>query len=494
MVGLLLLLAFLALAYLMFSGRLAAMVALPLLALIVTIIAGLPYYYHEALQPNLLEAQEFQRQLTFLGRLKYAFGSTLHLAVSVVIKDGVTKLAAAIMTVMLGGLFGQLLKRSGVADTLVRRVAELAGDNTFAVSYVLSLAVAFLFTTLGGLGSVIMVANITFPVLLSLGMPPVVVGCQFLVAMCFGGVFNLVNWQLYLKVLEMDVATVASFAVPFGFCYLIIMTVFTYVECKRAKLPVSPRALQVVIALGVLIACALYLFRSNPTYAKGILDPIKDGFVFALLLSFFLPIKGSEKSPSIMALVSPAVPILLVVLCGIDINAAFVVGILFLLRFSGAKNYSRLLIQSAIEGIQAVAPAIAVMMGIGMVVVAVWQKPVSESLTPIIKFVLPTSKVGFVLFFGCLAPMALYRGPLNIWGMGSGLLKLVQATGLIATKQIMAAFMSTGQIQGVCDPTNTHNVWVANQLKVETSDILKRTLPYMWTLAFMGLLLGVYVK
>ena len=39
MVGLLLLIAFLALAYLMFSGRLAAMVALPLLALIVTIVA-----------------------------------------------------------------------------------------------------------------------------------------------------------------------------------------------------------------------------------------------------------------------------------------------------------------------------------------------------------------------------------------------------------------------------------------------------------------------
>ncbi len=483
MVGLLLLIAFLVLAYLMFSGRLAAMVALPLLALIVTTIAGLPFYYGKA-----------AADLTLLAKIKYAFANTLYLAVSVVMKNGVTKLAAAIMTVMLGGLFGQLLRRAGVADTLVRRVAELAGDNTFAVSYVLSLAVAFLFTTLGGLGSVIMVANITFPVLLSLGMPPLVVGCQFLVAMCFGGVFNLVNWQLYLKVLEMEVADVAAFAVPFGFCYLIIMTIFTYVECKRARLPVSSRAIQVVVAIGIVIAGLLFLFSTNPTYAKGVLSPLRDAFVFILLLSFFFPIKGSEKSPSIMALISPAVPILLVVLVGVDINAAFVVGILFLLRFSGAQNHSRLLIQSAIEGIQSVAPAIAVMVGIGMVVVAVWQQPVSKSLTPIIRFVLPTSNAGYVLFFGLLAPMALYRGPLNIWGMGSGLLKLVQAAKIISTGQIMSAFMSTGQIQGVCDPTNTHNVWVANQLKVETSDILKRTLPYLWTLAFMGLLLGIYVN
>jgi len=480
-VGALLLVVFLGLAYLMLSGRMAAMVALPVLAVVVTAVAGLPHFWAAAPQDASLG-----------GSALFAVEKTLSLAVDVVLKEGVPKLAAAILTVMLGGLFGVLIKRAGVADALVRRVAELAGDNAFAVSYVLALAVAFLFTTLGGLGSVIMVANITFPVLLSLGVPPLLVGCQFLVAMCFGGVFNLVNWQLYLKVLGMDAAAVCAFAVPFGFLFLVVMTAFTIIECHRARLPVSRRALLVVGLVTAAVAGLLYLFAVRQgAFAGGLLGSASRWFVGALLVTTLLPVQGTPKNPSLPAMVAPAVPILLVVLVGTDINAAFIVGICYLLRFAHGTDRSRLLIQSAIEGIQAVAPAVAVMMGIGMVVVAVWQEPVSASLTPLIKSVLPATAVGYVAFFGLLAPLALYRGPLNIWGMGSGLLKLIQATGLISTGHVLAAFMSTGQIQGVCDPTNTHNVWVANQLKVETSDILTTTLPYIWCLALGGLLLGV---
>ena len=55
---------------------------------------------------------------------------------------------------------------------------------------------------------------------------------------------------------------------------------------------------------------------------------------------------------------------------------------------------------------------------------------------------------------------------------------------------IMAAFMSVGQIQGVCDPTNTHNVWVANYLDITTQKILRRTIPYIWTVALIGLIIA----
>jgi hypothetical protein len=55
---------------------------------------------------------------------------------------------------------------------------------------------------------------------------------------------------------------------------------------------------------------------------------------------------------------------------------------------------------------------------------------------------------------------------------------------------IMAALMSVGQIQGVCDPTNTQNVWIANNLNINVQDILKRTVVYIWILALIGLLIA----
>jgi hypothetical protein len=59
---------------------------------------------------------------------------------------------------------------------------------------------------------------------------------------------------------------------------------------------------------------------------------------------------------------------------------------------------------------------------------------------------------------------------------------------------VMSALMSVGQIQGVSDPTNTHNVWIANYLNLNVQDILKRTLPYMWALAAAGLVVAAFMS
>jgi hypothetical protein len=61
---------------------------------------------------------------------------------------------------------------------------------------------------------------------------------------------------------------------------------------------------------------------------------------------------------------------------------------------------------------------------------------------------------------------------------------------------IMAAFFAVGQIQGVCDPTNTHNVWLATFTKSSTEKFLKSTIPYVWgfvvaALAYAALVDGV---
>ena len=71
--------------------------------------------------------------------------------------------------------------------------------------------------------------------------------------------------------------------------------------------------------------------------------------------------------------------------------------------------------------------------------------------------------------------------------MGAGLVGLMVASKTIPPVAIMAALMSVGQIQGVCDPTNTYNVWISNYLNVDVQGILKRTILYIWLLAIAGL-------
>jgi len=484
MVALLIIIVFVALAYLMYAGHLPALVALPLLAFLITIVAGLPHHWNLA-----------SNETSQIARGYIAVSNTVDLLLKQVVGKGIFRLHVAILTVMLGGLFGQLVRRTGVADTLVRRVAELAGDNAFSVSFILILACAFLFTSLGGLGAVILVASIVFPVMLSLSVPPLLCACLFLIAMCFGGVFNLVNWQFYMDLLELPASEICRFAIPFGVLYLAMAVAFLSIALKRESLAVPTRALAGVMATVVALGATLWYFECS-ILALGSLIPnwVRSLVAITVALGFVLPARGTAEKPSTLALISPFVPIALVILLGVDIAAAFIIGSLLLLRATKVdRGRIRMLIQCTIEGIESVAPAVALMMGIGMVLIAVTRAPVSQALQPVLTALLPTSTIGYVLFFGLLAPLALYRGPLNMWGMGSGLLKLLQQAAVLSPLHIVAAFLSTGQIQGVCDPTNTHNVWIANHLKVDLRDILAKTLPYMWALAVAGLVLGSVV-
>ena len=71
-----------------------------------------------------------------------------------------------------------------------------------------------------------------------------------------------------------------------------------------------------------------------------------------------------------------------------------------------------------------------------------------------------------------------------------GLAGLMKQTGFLTGSALMGALMSVGAIQGVCDPTNTHNVWIANFLGVDVVAVTRKLLPYIWVLAFLGLLVG----
>ncbi len=471
MLGALFLLLFLVSAAAMATGRLPALVALPAFAIATGLVAGAA----EGWGPGTAAFPDrFAAALT--GAVRVAFGT--------VVPKGVVRLADPVFLVMLGGAFGELLRTTGAAEALVRRVAELAGDRSFSLTVLLSLVVSLLFTTLAGLGSVILVANVVFPVLLSLGIPPVVVGSSFLMAFSLGGVFNLANWGLYQSVLGLQSEVVLAFALRFGALYLVVLLAFLGYELRRARIPVSPRDAVVATGAGLVLA-ALAALRPGSMTGPGVAYAV--GLVAFLLVLAPPPAKGV----SWRAFLAPVVPLAAVAAGGLDLSAAFVLGILFLLRVGERGDRVQALSRAVIEGIRGVAPAVALMMGIGMVLVAVTQPAVREALVPILRGVVPSSPLGYVVGFGLLAPLALYRGPFNLWGMGSGIVGIVKESGALGPVPVMAAFLSTGQIQGVCDPTNTHNVWIANQLGVETSALLKCTLPWMWLLAFGGLILGV---
>ena len=128
--------------------------------------------------------------------------------------------------------------------------------------------------------------------------------------------------------------------------------------------------------------------------------------------------------------------------------------------------------------------------GIGILFLAVTNASVKEVLNPLLLAIVPTSRVPYIIFFAILAPLALYRGPMNMFGLGSGIAALIIGLGTLNPLAVMAAFLAAERIQCGGDPTNTQNVWTANFCEVDVNTCTRKMLPYLWAVSIVGVILG----
>ncbi len=475
---------FILMVILMFFRILPALLAIPIMAFLISLIGGVP----------------------------------LNDIFVYVIGEGALRLHQAYTIAIFGGMLSIFLQKSGIAENFIRKGAELAGDNPFNVSLIVLILTMLLFTTLGGLGAIIMVATIVLPIMASFGISPITIAGVFLIGLSIGGILNVQNWALYINVLKVDFNTVKFFAVTLFFVAFFVALAFVVIELKREKLLKDLRFffnikfIFAVVSIAGLVLIFVFLSGANPwiievlkRYLKSLVLVFLLLFALHILVDFvrnlFMPSRVGKLKWYVF--LTPIVPLVVVFAFG---ERYFIPGCIAGLLYGFVTSYRKgsinLLMQSIIEGGGSVIPAVALMIGIGMLLNAIlgpvgWsgkEWKVYSHLKPLFKVIVPSSPILYVLVFSLLSPLALYRGPLNIWGLGYGIATLISyPVGTLPPASVMGLLLSVGQIQGVCDPTNTHNVWIANELRIDVNQILKKTFPYMWALATVGLIISAVV-
>ena len=424
--GTLIIVAFVIIAALLMTKKIPTLLALPLMAVVICVIAGVP-----AVGTNADGAA--------IGWLQ------------TVVEAGTVRMGAAIMAVIFGAWLGELMNKTGVTETIIKKSAELGGDRPLIVTLIMSAAVAVLFTTLNGLGSIIMVGSIVLPILISVGVPAMSAACIFLMAFTCGLTFNIANWKSFSGIFSLEIPQIQSFAI-----YMLVAT---------------------VIATLILI----------------VVEFKKNGVKFA----FSAPVEETESKQvtgirGTLAMLTPIIPIILVAVFKFPVCPAFIAGIIWILIFT-SKSFSKamnLLVKTCYDGITNSGPAVILMIGIGILYLAVTHSMVKEVLNPFLLAVVPQGRIGYIIFFSLLAPLALYRGPMNLFGLGSGIAALVIGLNTLSPLAVMAAFLAAERIQGCGDPTNTQNVWTANFCEVDVNGITKKLLPYLWAVAVVGVVIG----
>ncbi len=428
--AILVLVIFIVIAALMITKKLPTMVALPILAISIAFVCGVPW-------------------------VQYVDGKDAGTGIMKgIIEAGAIKMANSYAALMIGAWIGQYMNHVGISKTIIKTAAELGGDRPFLVTLFVCIAIALLYTTVSGLGAVIMAATIALPILISVGVPKVMAGCIFLFSYAIGLSVNLANWTYFCSVTGIEFATVQTFS--FILMGLTACTALAFIVIQFKK-------------NGLKFAWAAPQDEKNTEGGEE--------FTKAPVLSLFTPI----------------VPMILVVGFKWSVIASFLAGLLYcfltMLIFGKGHDIKKLiamLSRSAIDGIADTAVATMIMIGIGMLASSLGNAIVTGKISGFVELILPSQSWAFVLFFAILAPLALYRGPLNIWGLGSGIAAIMVGLNILPPQAITCAFVSCERVQVIGDPTNSHNVWISSYVGTDTNQILVKVFPYIWVLAASG--------
>ena len=498
--------------WLMISRRLTATIAIPLCAFSIALLAMIPV----AVSGGLL-----------------SYGNAI---LTEVLQPGIGLLSNWVFAVILGAVIAAQLRISGAAERLVRYTAEYAGEDRFRLGLSMLLIIAVLFTTLGGLGAVILVASICLPVLFSLGIERRVAGGIFLLGLSLGGALNPTNWQGYQQILtgdsipealRLDLSDVIRFGVVMAGLFLLV-SIFYLLKTLSSK----EEGLRQLGGLALFLTCiglgAWAITRSAAATGiflnglhwllSGLLIMLLALLVLRLVLLFFDSPADSwtARTDNWLAAASLLLPILLLLWSAsikavydfstrglkpeelptapmsIDILAALSLGIIFCALSTVTRRGKSInqLMQALFEGVQMAAPAVILLIGIGILLKATRLDAVTAVFEPMFTWLPISTPLTFVATFFLLSPLALYRGPLNLYGMGITIMGILTGAGVLHGSLIMAAFFSVGMLQGVCDPTNTHNVWIANFCKVPVNELTRLLFPWVSIIVLLGLLAG----
>ena len=377
-----------------------------------------------------------------------------------VVVSGSTKLASNIMVALFGAWLGQVMNATGITKTMIKKGAELGGDKTIVVQIILLIVSSVLFTTITGLGGTIMVGTIVLPILISVGVDKVSAAVTLLLAKGIGATMSSASNKTFSSIVGVEFETVYNYGLLLGAIFFVGALVLVIYRHKKfgKKFAFSAPA-------------AAAQEEDSAFVVKGVLGAL--------------------------ALLTPVIPIILIAVLKVEVIPSMLVGIVWAVLTTclkaGWDRTMNMLTKALYEGIHNYAPALSLMIAIGILMNDVNHADVSSALSPFMQAIIPGKPVAIVIFFAVLAPLCLYRGPFNLFGMGAGIASLVVSLGLMSPIAAMVGFVSVAAMQQSSCPTNTQNVWTADFVGVDVTKITTAMLPIVWATIAVMVTVGAFI-
>ncbi|WP_431869596.1 transporter [Nocardiopsis eucommiae] len=390
--------------------------------------------------------------------------------VGTVLQEGAPRLSATMIAILLGSWLGTLMSETGIASTLVRKIVEFGGERPSIVAVGVFL-IAILCGSITGSAPAAMLAGVVgIPAMIAVGVTPTVAAGTVLVGITAGVPLELINWQFLSDAIGVPVSTVQYFqlrlfpiALAGGLAYILIET-----RRKGARHTWAVRVPATAGGGGT---------NQPPSRREKAAER-----------------RRRRGDAPWYALVTPLVPIVLALGFEIPIIPSLLAGVVFALITAVAwREMTTTALRTLYQAFDVAAPPIVLFIAIGMLLAAVGLPGAVTALSPVVTAISPSNPWLFVLVFALMVPLSLYRGPMNIFGLGAGVAGVLISGNIYPAAAVLGLMASYGQVLGVSDPTSTQTVWASQYAGIRPERSMLSTLPYTWVIAIGGLILTVFL-
>lgn len=361
-----------------------------------------------------------------------------------VLQGGGVAYASAVIIIVFGAWFAQILIQTGIAESVIRSAVELAGDRALVIAMTITLVTALLFTSMYGVGAAIAIGVIALPIMLSQGIPPRVAAPAFTMGIGAGTMVNLVQFGTFQKL-------------------------FPGIQYQ------SPWLVMWAIGGAVYVMCAwamefVYIGRlgARRQAAVNTLDPDEA--------------RLRRRTPYYTYIV-PILPVLMIVVLKWEIIPTFLLSIVLALALTWndrtLQGHINLFNKTFYDAFPDIATIAALWTICGMIIVAGQMPQVSAALKPIFGPILPHTPLQAAIFFGLLGGIgSIYRGPLVVIGTGAAVLALILDNKDLPIPYLYSVWLAPTVMQGSVDPTNSWTLWTIGYTKVPHGEFLRTALPF----------------
>lgn len=366
-----------------------------------------------------------------------------------VFQKSVENYGATIAIIVFGAWFGRVLVDTGIAGYIIKKTVEMAGDKPLMTAILLNVVCSLIFCSAFGVGSVMAIGMIVLPIMFSLGIDKKTALGAYMLAVAAGMYMNIAYVSQFFAVfpnIKYDDSYI-HFAVMATLISVIIMIIFIIFNYMRQK---KIRAFAAVAA------------------------------------------PNAEELPFYCMLV-PFVPMIMVSFFKWQPVPAFLLGIFFGLLFTrNMTGYSKAVekVQKTLyDGVADSGLLIGMLYSVNIFQAAA--KQVAPILQNLLGDIIPQSPVILLIVFCVLAPLALFRGPLMIWGSGIALASILQAMGVFTEPYLFMLFLvpPVAVVASSC-PTQSWTMWALSYTKLEPKTYIRTNLIWGWVAMVLIEILG----